>query len=131
MTTHFAKQSCACPCGDTTFEVNAKPIARFICHCTICQSLYKRPFADFTVMLAKHVEYDENQNISFGKYRRPPALNRGVSGKLVKKSYPLYYFDEKGVNGSIFLLLNLSRSVGFLKIVPPVIPATRANTILA
>jgi len=71
-------QTCACPCGESTFEVNAKPIARFTCHCEICQSLYKKPSANFTVVLAKDVKMLQADSIQFKKYRLPPALRRGV-----------------------------------------------------
>jgi hypothetical protein len=77
---HAHYQACACPCGKSTFEVKSKPIARLICHCTICQSLYKRPFADFTVLRADQVEFDKTQNIQFGRHRLPPSLNRGLCG---------------------------------------------------
>lgn len=69
---------CACPCGHTTFEVTQRPFARFFCHCTICQTLYKLPFADVTVVAASAVKLVESQKIQFHKYRAPPALNRGT-----------------------------------------------------
>ncbi len=44
-------QSCACSCGHSTFAVKGAPLLRFICHCEICQAIYKQPFADVTVFL--------------------------------------------------------------------------------
>ena len=77
-------QHCACTCGESTFQVKNKPKVRFSCHCTICQSLYKQAFANFTVVPAKDVVLDNAQKIKFSKYRLPPALNRGVCASCGK-----------------------------------------------
>jgi len=71
-------QHCSCPCGASTFDVHTKPLTRFFCHCLICQSLYQKPFADFTVMLSSNVSLHDTSQIKFDRYRRPPALRRGV-----------------------------------------------------
>ncbi len=71
-------QTCTCPCGESTFVIKSKPLIRFYCHCTICQSLYKKPFVDVSALWAGNVELPENHNLHFGKYRLPPALSRGI-----------------------------------------------------
>jgi len=68
----------ACPCGAARFTLSRMPKTRFFCHCTICQKVYKRPFSDVTVMLAKHVHIDHKAHISFDQYKAPPALDRGI-----------------------------------------------------
>lgn len=70
--------SCSCSCGTSSFTLNSKPLARFICHCTICQSVYQQPFADVTVLWANKVALPAKHDIRFKKYRSPPALRRGV-----------------------------------------------------
>lgn len=70
-------QTICCPCNQSQVHISSMPIARFVCHCSICQNLYKKP-ADFVVIHAKHVSLDKTDRIKFAKYRLPPALKRGV-----------------------------------------------------
>jgi hypothetical protein len=69
---------CACPCGASRFTVVGYPIARLLCHCTICQSLYRQTHADVTVFWAGAVTLQADHRISFKRYRLPPALRRGT-----------------------------------------------------
>jgi hypothetical protein len=69
---------CACPCNTAKFTITGKPIARFYCHCQICQSLYRRPFADVTVWWNRHVVPPAESTVAFKRYRAPPALRRGT-----------------------------------------------------
>ena len=71
-------QTAQCRCKQSKISVKAKPFARFKCHCTICQKLYNKPYAEFVVVNAKDVCLDKCDQIKFGKYRRPPALSRGL-----------------------------------------------------
>lgn len=71
------KQNCQCPCGDSKFTLQEKPILRFICHCKICQSVYRKPYADVTVLFAGNVDVHSGHSIDFQKHRLPPALQRG------------------------------------------------------
>lgn len=73
----IGKQTCSCPCGHSTFEVSAAPTVRFFCHCTICQKLYKRAFADVTLLQWEHITLADENAIGFNKYRSFPAINRG------------------------------------------------------
>ena len=74
-------QDCACLCGASRFTVAGEPIGRFFCHCTICQKVYRKPFADVTYFWADSVALPDNQPIEFRRYRPPPALRRGVCAK--------------------------------------------------
>ena len=72
------KQSGSCRCGSSKFEVNGDLLGRFFCHCTICQSVYKQPFADVTAFRARDVELPLNSKVEFKRLRSPPAVNRGI-----------------------------------------------------
>lgn len=71
-------QTCSCPCGQSSFGVTAAPSMRFFCHCKICQKLYKKAFADVTLLQWEHVNLADENAIIFGKYRSFPAINRGI-----------------------------------------------------
>ena len=65
-----------CECGQTQVAISKPPMLRFHCHCTICQTLYKKPFSDVTVMWAKDALLTQGEHI---EYRRPGLLlKRGV-----------------------------------------------------
>ena len=72
------QQPCACTCGASKFAVDGKPIGRFLCHCSICQSLYKQPYADVTVFWAGSIKQTEPSDLVFKRYRLPPAVRRGT-----------------------------------------------------
>lgn len=67
----------ACSCGACQFQVHAQPLARFICHCTICQAYTGQAFSDVTLLRAKHVTVSNMDKIAFKKYRLPPNIARG------------------------------------------------------
>lgn len=70
--------SCACSCGTVKLQVKKPPLVRFNCHCTICQSVYKKPFADAVVLRRKDVVVEDMAKINFKKHRPPPNLDRGI-----------------------------------------------------
>lgn len=74
-------QDCACVCAASRFTVAGEPIGRFFCHCTICQRLYRKPFADVTYFWAGSITLLDNQPIEFRGYRPPPALSRGICAR--------------------------------------------------
>jgi hypothetical protein len=74
-------QDCACPCGASRFAIHGRPIGRFFCHCTICQRVYRKPFADATSFWAQSVSLSADQPVEFRRYRPPPALRRGICAK--------------------------------------------------
>lgn len=71
-------QNCACPCGHSQFSIAGKPLARFFCHCRICQALYKLPFADIAAFWGTSITLPIGSDVSFRKYRPPPAVSRGT-----------------------------------------------------
>jgi hypothetical protein len=72
------EQECSCPCGATRFAVKGELIGRFFCHCTICQAVYRKPFADATIFWGRAIALPDKSAIEFRRYRPPPSLNRGV-----------------------------------------------------
>jgi len=74
-------QDCACLCGASRFTVAGNPIGRFFCHCTICQKVYGKPFADVTYFWAESVALQNDQSVAFRRYRPPPAMRRGTCAK--------------------------------------------------
>lgn len=68
----------ACPCGRARFTLSAAPIARFYCHCLICQRLYAAPHADVSVIPARHVRGPDRDTVAIGRHRPPPALARAL-----------------------------------------------------
>jgi hypothetical protein len=74
-------QDCACLCGASRFTVAGTPIGRFLCHCTICQRAYGKPFADVTYFSARSVALPAEQSVEFRRHRAPPALRRGKCTK--------------------------------------------------
>jgi hypothetical protein len=74
-------QECACLCGAARFTVAGGPIGRFLCHCTICQRLYQKPFADVSYFWAESVSLPANQPVEFRRHRAPPAIRRGICAK--------------------------------------------------
>jgi hypothetical protein len=72
------KSTAACKCSASKLEVRGKLLTRFICHCTICQDLYKAPFSDVSVFWANSVKVIEPDSVSYKRYRLPPAVARGI-----------------------------------------------------
>jgi hypothetical protein len=68
----------ACPCGHARFSLTAAPIARFYCHCLVCQRLYGAPYADVSVVPARHVHGPDRDTVAIGRHRPPPALARAL-----------------------------------------------------
>lgn len=67
-----------CPCGDCTVQLAQMPSLRFLCHCTICQSVYPGHYADATVIRADKVTVEQSASLKFSQLKKPPALDRGV-----------------------------------------------------
>ncbi|MFE8072504.1 GFA family protein [Marinobacteraceae bacterium S3BR75-40.1] len=78
MSTPLVQQVGSCPCGAASFTVHGRPLARFYCHCEICQQLYNQPFVDVSAFAEKAITVSDPAAISFRKYRKPPALQRGT-----------------------------------------------------
>ncbi|WP_157956580.1 GFA family protein [Dyella sp. C11] len=74
----IVNQRSVCACGASGTHVHGVLLARFFCHCTICQSLYKRPWADVMVFRPGAITVSDPNRLAFRRYRSLPALNRGV-----------------------------------------------------
>lgn len=68
---------CRCECGKSKYAVTSKPVLRFRCHCSICQEVYQKPYADFLVFKARDVDLPKLNGIQFKRYKAPPAVDRG------------------------------------------------------
>ena len=71
----------SCPCGTSSFDVGGKLLTRFLCHCAICQDLYKAPYADVTTFWAGAITVNTPESVGYKRYRAPPALQRGTCKK--------------------------------------------------
>lgn len=88
-------QTCTCPCSASKIQVANKPLTRFVCHCTTCQQVFKRPCADVMVYWARDLKPAPDHAIQFKTYAKPPAVNRGlcsVCGSPVVGLLPLTPF---------------------------------------
>lgn len=73
---------CSCACGACVVEVSGEPLARYICHCLICQSLFKDGYCDSTAWPAAAVRLLRGDQLNFSRHRKmPPAINRGICRK--------------------------------------------------
>jgi len=70
--------TCSCTCGEKAVLVKGSPVIRFICHCKICQKVYRKPFADIVAVRSSQIVKPIDSGIYFAKHRSPPAVNRGV-----------------------------------------------------
>jgi len=70
--------TCSCSCGKSSVTITSHPFARFICHCTICQSVYRAPFGDITMSWKKNIKLEDTHNINFKTYFKPPVVTRGT-----------------------------------------------------
>lgn len=68
--------NCTCNCGKARLAVTGPLLGRFMCHCTVCQSVHRAPFADATVLMAKHVPYECVEHVRFEARQRYPAARR-------------------------------------------------------
>jgi hypothetical protein len=73
----FTPLAASCDCGTHRILVKARPFARFICHCEICQAYTGQPFSDVTVLRARDVDMSAARSVVYRKYRLPPNIERG------------------------------------------------------
>ena len=89
------EQACQCPCGVNQFSVSGEPIVRFFCHCSICQKKYDAPFADVVLFKLSDVTMPD-QAVSYGKYKRFVAIDRGICDHCHKPVMAKMGKDGKG-----------------------------------
>ena len=73
-----SKLECSCRCKESSISVEGAPVIRFLCHCKICQAVYRKPYADIIALKSSQVIQPVDSRIKFSKHRLPPALKRGV-----------------------------------------------------
>jgi hypothetical protein len=71
------QQTCQCLCGESEFQVSGVPLARFVCHCTICQTFTGGPFSEVVAFWARAIRAPAKFPVVFKKYRLPPNVSRG------------------------------------------------------
>ena len=77
-------QEVSCRCGQSKIIIQGKLLTRFICHCQICQNVYKDKFADVLVFSKKSITLVNDSALQFKKHRLPPNVNRGVCSNCLE-----------------------------------------------
>lgn len=98
MSSNFTPQEGSCSCYSNTYSINNKPIARFICHCTICQEFTGEDFNDVTVLLKSDVTELNLIRTKFRRWKLPPNIKRGLCTRCNKPSI------EMAVAGNLVLI---------------------------
>ena len=98
MSNEFTPQEGSCSCYSNTYTINSQPIARFICHCTVCQEFTGDAFNDVTVLLKSDVTDLNLIRTKFRRWKLPPNISRGLCTRCNKPSI------EKGLAGNLILI---------------------------
>lgn len=94
MNSTFTAQEGSCSCYSNTFSINNKPIARFICHCTICQEFTGQAYNDVTILLKSDVSELKLTNTKFRRWKLPPNIKRGLCTRCNKPSLEMGLGDK-------------------------------------
>ena len=98
MSCKFTPQEGSCSCQTNTFTIHNKPVARFICHCNICQEFTGQAFNDVTVLLKSDVSDLNLIRTKFRRWKLPPNISRGLCTRCNKPSI------EKALGGNLILV---------------------------
>ncbi len=98
MSNDFEPREGSCSCCSNTYTINHTPIARFICHCTICQEFTGQAFNDVTVLLKSDVNDLKISTTKFRRWKLPPNIKRGLCTRCNKPSI------EMAMNGALVLV---------------------------
>lgn len=98
MSCKFTPQEGSCSCQTNTFTIHNKPVARFICHCNICQEFTGQAFNDVTVLLKSDVSDLNLIRTKFRRWKLPPNISRGLCTRCNKPSI------EKALCGNLILV---------------------------
>ncbi len=98
MSTEFTPQEGSCSCCSNTYMINNTPIARFICHCTICQEYTGQAYNDVTVLLKPDVSELTLMRTKFRRWKLPPNISRGLCKRCNKPSI------EMAMGGNLILV---------------------------
>lgn len=69
-----------CSCGGVGLRAKTAPPMRFLCHCTICQGVYRQPYADVTALWTWNVSVERGADeIVYQRHSWLPAsVRRGT-----------------------------------------------------
>ena len=98
MSDKFTPQEGCCSCCSNTYTINHTPVARFICHCTICQEYTGHAFNDVTVLLKPDVSELQLVSTKFRRWKLPPNISRGLCTRCNKPSI------EMAMGGNLVLV---------------------------
>lgn len=84
----------SCQCGKSHFSVKTRPLARFVCHCEVCQRFTGKAYSDVTVVLSKDVELTDISSTQFKRYKAPPNIRRGICSACHKPSIEFGIIDQ-------------------------------------
>lgn len=79
----------SCLCASNEFEFKDAPIARFNCHCKVCQSYSGRDYSDVSVFLRHQLSKTKLSQTEFKRFKLPPNIRRGVCKHCHKPSIEL------------------------------------------
>lgn len=94
MTMSFNPVHGGCQCEANTFTITEQPIARFICHCLVCQEYSGKAYSDVSVFLRKDVKEINAKNTDFKRYKLPPNIRRGKCKNCHKPSIELGFMGQ-------------------------------------
>ena len=94
MSSKFTPQEGSCSCCSNTYTINHTPIARFICHCTICQEYTGQAYNDVTVLLKPDVSELNLMRTNFRRWKLPPNISRGLCKRCNKPSIEMAMGDN-------------------------------------
>lgn len=98
MSSEFTPQEGSCSCYSNTYTINQTPMARFICHCTICQDYTGKAYNDVTVLLKSDLSELEIDKTRFRSWKMPPNISRGLCTRCNKPSI------EMALGGNLILV---------------------------
>lgn len=91
---HFQKMEGSCQCEANRFSITDKPIARFVCHCQVCQQYTGKAYSDVLVFLKKDIARLEIGATTFKRYKLPPNIRRGICKKCHQPSIEFGILDQ-------------------------------------
>ncbi len=94
MSDNFTSQEGSCSCYSNTYTINHTPVARFICHCTICQDYTGKAYNDVTVLLKSDVSELNINKTHFRRWKLPPNISRGLCKYCHKPSIEMAVADN-------------------------------------
>ena len=98
MSDQFTPQEGSCSCYSNTYTISHAPIARFICHCTICQDYTGKAYNDVTVLLKSDLSDLDIDKTRFRRWKLPPNISRGLCKRCHKPSI------EMAVGGALVFI---------------------------